>query len=94
MISTQRYYAWAPGVAFPRYGTLPWSGSAYQWTVGLRTTRRRLGVHDAGDDPADRIVEDRVIVDCWTGVDPSSAADATGQCESSVTPIKLILRSS
>jgi hypothetical protein len=33
MISTQRYYAWAPGVAFPRYGTLAWSGSAYQWTV-------------------------------------------------------------
>jgi hypothetical protein len=79
---------------FPRYGTLPWGGSGYQWTVGLRTTRRRLGVHDAGDDPADRIVEDRVIVDCWTGVDPSSAADATGQCESSVTPVKLMFRSS
>jgi hypothetical protein len=37
MISTQRYYAWTPGVAFPRYGTLPWGGSAYQWTVGSRT---------------------------------------------------------
>jgi hypothetical protein len=36
MISTQRYYAWAPGVAFPRYGTLPWGGSAYHWTVVLR----------------------------------------------------------
>ena len=46
--------------------------------VGLRTPRRRLGVHDAGDEPADRIVEDRAIVDYWTGIGPASALPQQG----------------
>jgi hypothetical protein len=46
--------------------------------VGLRTPRRRLGVDDVGDEPADRIVEDGVIVDYWTGVGPASALPQQG----------------
>jgi hypothetical protein len=45
MISTQRYYAGTPGVAFPRYGTLPWGGLAYQWTVRLWRNPGRVALH-------------------------------------------------
>jgi hypothetical protein len=41
MISTQRYYVWTPGVAFPRYGTLPWG--RFGVPMDRRLTRNLCG---------------------------------------------------
>jgi hypothetical protein len=46
--------------------------------VGLRTRRRRLSAHDVGDEPADRIVENRVIVDSAAYGRAMNAKDAAG----------------
>jgi hypothetical protein len=51
MISTKRYYAGMPGVAFPRYGTPPWGGSEYQWTVDLRIQLFDLSSSDEAISP-------------------------------------------
>ena len=35
-------------MAFPRYGTPPWGGSEYQWTVAVRARWRQRGYRDEG----------------------------------------------